>query len=83
METNKHFENKIHIFAIFIRGEAKFYDFFNYHDQFLNYLNDIARKGGTNNAKLHNSFIGLNEELKRIAYSIDQKYGLKYQYSNE
>ena len=77
MKTNETNENKLEIYAIFVRGKAKLFDFKNYHGKYLNHLNTIAQKGGTIEAKLPYSFQGLNEELKKIANSINKKFGLK------
>ena len=77
MKTNENFDNKLEIFTIFIRGKASFWDFGNHHDKYLHHLDNIALKGGTGQAKYPDSFIGLNNELKKIANSFNHKYGLK------
>ena len=82
MITNTANENKLEIYAIFIRGKASFFDFRNKHDKYLKYLDDIASRGGTGKAKLPDTFNGLESEFKKIANSINQKYGLKQHYPN-
>lgn len=77
METNKDNENKLEIYTLFIRGKASFYQFWSKNDKYLNYLNQIALKGGTGEAKLPNTFNGLEDEFQKIANSINQRYGLK------
>ena len=77
MKTNKDNENKLEIYALFIRGKASFYEFWKKNDKYLEYLNKIASKGGTKEAKLPDTFNGLESEFQRIANSINQRYGLK------
>jgi len=77
MKTNKDNENKLEIYALFIRGKASFYEFWKKNDKYLEYLNQIASKGGTKEAKLPDTFNGLESEFQRIANSINQRYGLK------
>jgi len=80
MKTNENSGGELEIYTIFFRGEPKFYDILNYyHDKCKNYLDEIAREGGTEKVRDYNSLWNLNAGLKNIARSINQHYGLKYQ----
>ena len=79
MKTNENSENKLEIYTIFFRGDRGWLDIWNEHGKYKNYLNNIAKKGGTENVRDIKSFSDLNTNLKNIAHSINQHYGLKYQ----